>query len=76
MGKRVGERREVLAVREPGNSKAEEATDEDILPVVTVVHRTADGHERGSNEWNWGNPCFQGVPTFVEKVELASNVEE
>lgn len=42
----------ILAVCEEGDDSAERRSNEDVMPVVAVVHRAGDGYEGGGAEWS------------------------
>ena len=74
VGKLVVELWVVLAICEIGDDRAKEGSHEDIVPMVTIVHAARDGDEGGHREGGQGDPCFSGVASTVEEVQLASKV--
>ena len=75
VGVGVAQGRVVAAVGDEGDDDAEERANEDILPVVPVVHRPRDGDEDGAEHGRTRKPCTRLVAAGREEVELAGEIK-
>ena len=71
----VAQRRVVTPVGDERDGQSEGGSDEDVLPVVSVIHRSGDGDHDPAEERGEGEPGAGLVAAGGEEVEFAGEVE-